>query len=161
MKTMNPDEKKIYKFLEIEQADGIQTKTVFERVKEEVSKRVKMIANIKLNDANFINAVNMKVIPLVAYTMNICRFSVCELNELDQMIKRELQGTNMLGKEASDERLCLKRENGGRGLKSLRDTYKGTRLRVACHMAKFTSRWTEAAWRKRQSRSRMQLLWNR
>ena len=95
MKTMNPDEKKIYKFLEIEQADGKKTKTVFERVKEEVSKRVKMIANIKLNDANFIKAVNMKVIPLVAYTMNICRFNVCELNELDQMIKRELQGTNM------------------------------------------------------------------
>ena len=148
MKTMNPDETKIYKFLEIEQADGIETKTVFEKVKKEVSERVKMIPNIELNDANFIKAINMKVIPVVAFTMNICRFSVGELNELDQIIKRELQGTNMLVKEASDERLYLKSENGGRGLKSLRDTYKGTRLRVACHMAKFTSRWIEAAWRR-------------
>ena len=71
MKTMNPDEKKICKFLEIEQADGIQTKTVFERVKKEVSERVKMIANIELNDANFIKAINMKVIPVVTYTRNI------------------------------------------------------------------------------------------
>ena len=54
----------------------------------------------------------------------------------------------MLGKLASDERLYLTREKGGRGLKSLRDTYKETRLCVACYMAKSTSRWVEAAWRR-------------
>ena len=54
----------------------------------------------------------------------------------------------MLGKLASDERLYLIREKGGRGLKSLRDTYKETRLRVACSMAKSTSRWVEAALRR-------------
>ena len=54
----------------------------------------------------------------------------------------------MLGKLASDERLYLIREKGGRGLKSLRDTYKETRLRVACYMAKSTSQWVEAAWRR-------------
>ena len=43
MKTMNPDENDIYKFLGIEQADGIKTKNVYERVKEEVIKRVKML----------------------------------------------------------------------------------------------------------------------
>ena len=36
MKTMDPDENEIYKFLGIEQADGIKTKHVFERVKNEV-----------------------------------------------------------------------------------------------------------------------------
>ena len=54
----------------------------------------------------------------------------------------------MLGKQASDEQLYLKREKDGRGLKSLRDTYKETRLRVACYMAKSTSQWIEAAWRR-------------
>ena len=49
MKTMEPDEKELYKFLGIEQADGIQTKVVFERVKEEVLKRVKMIANTPIS----------------------------------------------------------------------------------------------------------------
>ena len=52
MKTMDLDESEIYKFLWIEQADDIWTKTVFERVKKEVSKRMKMIANTKFNDAN-------------------------------------------------------------------------------------------------------------
>ena len=33
-------------------------------------------------------------------------------------------------------------------MKSLRDTYKETRLRVACYTTKSTSRWIEAAWRR-------------
>ena len=139
MKTMDPDENEIYKFLGIEQADGVRTKTVFEKMKEEVLKRVKMIANTKLNDTNLIKVVNIKVIPGAAYAMNICRFNVGELKELDQTIKRELRGKNMLGKQTSDERLYLKRVKGGRGLKSLRDTYKETRLCVACYMAKSTN----------------------
>ena len=55
---------------------------------EEVSKRV--IANTKVNDANFSKTINMKIIPLAAYAKNICRFNVGELKELDQTIKREL-----------------------------------------------------------------------
>ncbi len=56
----------------------------------------------------------------------------------------------MMGRQSSDERLYLKREKGGRGLKSMRDVYKETRLRVACYMAKSTNRWIKAAWRREQ-----------
>ena len=63
---------------------------MFERVKEEVSKRVKMITNIEFSDAYLIKAVNMKVIPVAVYAMNICRFNVGELKELNQTIKTEL-----------------------------------------------------------------------
>ena len=61
---------------------------VFERVKEEVWKRVKMIANTELNDVNLIKAINMKVVPIVVYTRNIGRFNIGELK--DQTINREL-----------------------------------------------------------------------
>ena len=64
METMDPDENEIYKFLGIEQTDGIQTKTVFEKVNEEVLRRVKMIANTKVNDASLIKAINMKELQL-------------------------------------------------------------------------------------------------
>ena len=152
MKMMNPDENEIYKFLGIEQADGIKTKAVYERVKEEVTKRVKMLTKTELNDANLIKAINMKVIPVATYAMNVCKFTVAELKELDQIIKKELQVKNMLGRKASDERLYLKRERGGRGLKSLRDTYRETRLRVACYMAKSTKRWIREAWRREENK---------
>ena len=54
----------------------------------------------------------------------------------------------MLGRQSSDERLYLKREEGGRGLKSLRDVYKETKLRVACYMAMSQSEWIQAAWER-------------
>ena len=91
IKTMDPDENEIYKFLGIEQVDGIKTKKVFERVKCVVKKRVKMLTNTELNDVNLVRAINTKVIPVAAYPMNVCKFTGGELKELDQVIKRELR----------------------------------------------------------------------
>ena len=152
MKTMDPDQNEIYKFLRIEQADGIKTKKVFKRVKGEVNKRVKMLTNTELNDVNLVRAINTKVIPVAAYPVNICKFNGGELKELEQLIKRELRLKNMLGKQSSDERLYLRlylrREDGGRGIKLLKDIYKETRPRVACYMACSENKWISASWRR-------------
>ena len=145
MDSMDPDKNEIYKFLGIEQADGIKTKRVYERVKYEVTKRVRMLINTKLNDINLVRAIDAKVIPVAAYPMNVCKFSNGELNKLDQVIKREMRSSNILGKQGSDERLYLKIEDGGRGIKSMRDVYQETRLRVACYMACSTNSWIRAA----------------
>ena len=40
MKTMNPNQKEIFKFLEAEQADGINIKEIYNKVKEEVNRRL-------------------------------------------------------------------------------------------------------------------------
>ena len=71
------------------------------------------------------------------------------LTELDQIIKRELRKNNMLGRQSSDERLYMKRRAGGRGLKSLREVYEETRLRVAYYMVTFENIWINAAWSSR------------
>ena len=55
----------------------------------------------------------------------------------------------ILGKQGSDGRFYLKREDGGRGIKSMRDVYQETRLRVACCMACSTNSWIRAAWRRK------------
>ena len=98
------DENEICKFLGIEQVDGIKTEKVFDQVKGEVNKRVKMLTNTELNDVNLVRAINTKVIPVAAYPMNVCKFTDGELKELDQVIKRELRSKNILGKQSSDER---------------------------------------------------------
>ena len=77
--------------------------------------------------------------------MNICLFTKAELSELDQMIKRELRDKSMLGRQSSDKRLYLKQENGGRGIKSMRDVYRETKLRIACYMEKSESPWIQVA----------------
>ena len=148
IRVIDSDKNEIFKFLEIEQADGIKTKKFFERVKGKVNKRVKMLTNTELNDVNLVRAINTKVIPVAAYSMNVCKFTDGELKELDQVIKRKLRSKNMLGKQSSNERLYLIREDGGRGMKSLRDIYKETRLRVTFYMTWIQNKWIKAAWRR-------------
>ena len=108
MKTMDPDQKEIYKFLGVEQADKIKTKEVYNRVKEEIKRRIQMLTKTELktelNDKNLIKAINTKVIPVVAYPINACKLTKAELNELDLVVKRELKKYNMLGRQSSDER---------------------------------------------------------
>ena len=62
MESMDPNENEIHKFLGTEQADGIETKRVYEQVKHEVIKRVRMLINTGLNDINLVRAINAKVI---------------------------------------------------------------------------------------------------
>ena len=87
-----------------------------------------------MNDVNLVRAINTKVIPVPAYPMIVCKFNGEELKELDQVIKRELRSKNILGKQSSDERLYLREEDGGRGIKSLKEIYKETRLKVTSYM---------------------------
>ena len=148
IKAIDPDENEVYKFLGIEQADGIKTKKDLELVQGEVNKRVKILTSTELNNVNLVRAINTKLIPVAAYPMNVCKFTDGELKELDQVIKRELRSKNMLGKQSSNDRLYLIREDGGKGIKSLRDIYKETRLRVACYLTCLENKWIKAAWRR-------------
>ena len=46
MKTMDLDQKEIYKFLGVEQTDGIKTKEVYNRVKKEINRRLQMLKKL-------------------------------------------------------------------------------------------------------------------
>ena len=60
IKTMEADENKIYRFLGVEQSDGIKMKQVYKRMKEEISRKMNIITRIELYD-------NTKVIAVAAY----------------------------------------------------------------------------------------------
>ena len=96
MKTIEPDENEIYKLLGVGQADGIKKEEVYNRMKEEIRKRINIIRRIELNDKSLVKALNTKVIPVPAYPINFCKFTQSELTELDQVIKRNLRKNNML-----------------------------------------------------------------
>ena len=147
IKPWTPDQKWLYKFLGVDQADGIKTKEVYNRVKEEVNRRLQMLTKTGLNDKNMIKATNTKMVPVAAYPLNVCKFVKAELNELDLVVKRKLRKCNMLGRQSSYERIYLKGDAGGLGLKSLRDVFVETRLRVACYIAKSSNKWIKAAWK--------------
>ena len=91
--------------------------------------------------------------------MNVCTFTKQKLDELDKAIKKILRDNKMHGRQASDERLYMRREKGGRGLKSMRDLYEETKVRVACYMTHSESAWIKTAWegnsRKKANLSRV------
>ena len=99
-----------------------------------------------------VRAINTKVIPVAAYPINVCKFNSGELKELHQEIKRELRSKNMLVKQSSDETLYLRREDGGRGMKSLKDIYKETRLKVTCYMVFSENKWIRETWRRENTK---------
>ena len=93
MKTIDSNDNEIYKFLGVEQADGIKKKKVYNRVKEEIIRRMNIITRTELNDKYLVEAINTKANHVAAYPMNVCKFTQSELTELDQVIKRDLRKT--------------------------------------------------------------------
>ena len=82
MKTIDLDDNEIYKFLGVEQADGIKKKEVYNRVKDEISRKVNIITRTEFNDKNLVKS-NTKVILVAVYPINVCKFTQSELTELD------------------------------------------------------------------------------
>ena len=60
MKTMDQDENDIYKFLGAEQGNKIKMKEMYSRVKEQISKRMNMIARTELNHKNLVKPIITK-----------------------------------------------------------------------------------------------------
>ena len=92
----------------------------------------------ELNNKNLIKAINIKVIPVAAYPMIVCKFTKAALNKLDLNLKRQLRKCNMLGRQSSDYR----------GLKSLRNDFIETRLRVAWCIINSSNKWIKVAWKR-------------
>ena len=50
-----------------------------------------MLGNTELNDTNLISTINVNIISVAAYSINVCKFSKGELNELDKIVQKELK----------------------------------------------------------------------
>ena len=50
------------------------------------------------------------------------------------------------------------REDGRRGMKSLRNIYKETRVRVTCYMVCLRNKWIKAAWRREDTKEQNSIV---
>ena len=117
-----------------------------------MEKRIKILTATELYERNLIKAINTRVCPVASYVMNVCDFNQKQLEEFDMLIQRALREKGMHGRQASDERLYMKNCDGGRGLKSMKDVYEDTKVRIACYMAYKNSPWIEVAWESETSK---------
>ena len=153
----NKNKNEIYKFLGCEQADKIDVKRVMEGVKKEIRRRLDHLIGPNLNDKNLMKAINCRVIPVAGYVMNVCNLGKGDTDELDMTVKSVLRREGFHGRQSSDERLYLKRNEGGRGLKSFKEVYDETKTRGVCYMAVATNEWIRVAWRNESQKEQISL----
>ena len=72
--------------------------------------------------------------------MNVFNLRKGDLEELNKSVKVILRNKGFYERQASEERLYMKRVDGGRGLKSFKEVDDETKVRVARYMAK-DKRW--------------------
>ena len=147
MKALDPEQNEVYKFLGCEQGNKIDVKKVMQRVKKEVAKRLEQVIEVNLNDENLVKAINSRVVPVAGYVINVRNLGKGDIEELDKIVKTTLRKQGFHGKQASDERLYGRREDGGRGLKSFKEVYDETKVREACYMATSNNEWIKVSWR--------------
>ena len=123
MDALDPQKNKIYKFPGCRLVDKIDLKQVMERIKKEIRKRLNHVIELNLNYQNLMKAINYPVMPVAGYIMNLCNLVKGDLGELDMIVKIVLQRERFLEKQSSNEKLYLKKKEGGRALKGFKEVY--------------------------------------
>ena len=158
MSCLDPESGDYYKFLGLEQANGINRRYIYEKVKQVVIDRMESIVLYELNDKNLMNAVNTRVIPVITYGMNVIKYTKDQITSLEMIIKKCLRNHGMHSPQGSDERLYLPRKEGGRGLKSVKDSYEETKIRIACYLFSSKNRLMKSVWKREVNKVHYSLI---
>ena len=75
---------KTYKYLGIEERDGIQRQKMKERLKREYSRRLRMILKSELNARNKITAIGALAVPVLRYNFGIINWRTEEIKKTDR-----------------------------------------------------------------------------
>ena len=75
------EEGKTYKYLGIEESEGIQHQQMKERLKQEYSRRLRMILKSELNARNKITANGALAIPVLRYSFGIINWRIEEIKK--------------------------------------------------------------------------------
>ncbi|XP_078348127.1 uncharacterized protein LOC144633190 isoform X1 [Oculina patagonica] len=122
------DQENTYKYLGVDESDGIQHAKMKEKVRKEYYRRVRMVLKTELNAANRFEAINTLAIPVVTYSFNIIDWKMSEIKRLDTKTRKLLTLSKMHHTKADVDRLYLPRNAGGRGLIQLEASYKTTTI---------------------------------
>ena len=72
----------IYKYLGVDESDGIQHRKMKEKIRKEYLRRVRLILRTGLNGRNKIEAVNSLAVPVVQYSFGIIDWKISELKKI-------------------------------------------------------------------------------
>ena len=125
-----------YKYLGVNEGDGIQHATMKEKARKEYYRRIRLVTKSELNAANKIEAINTLAVPVITYSFNIINWQLKEIKKLDTKTRKLLTAERMHHPKADVERMYLPRKIGGRGLTQLEMAYKTTTVGLNTYLQK-------------------------
>ena len=138
IKDLEPDG--TYKYLGVDEGDGIQHSTMKEKIRKEYYRRVRMILKTELNASNKYQALNSLAVPIVTYSFNIINWKQNELQKIDRKTRKMLTKERMHHPKADVDRIYLPRIQGGRGLTQLELTFKTTTIGLDAYLSRSDDR---------------------
>ena len=118
------DQEGVYKYLGVDESDGIQHSKMKEKIRRKYNRRVRSILRTELNGRNKIEAINSLAVPVVQYSFGIIDWRISEFKKIDKKARKLLNMQKMLHPKADVERLYIPRKDGGRGLIEVETAFK-------------------------------------
>ena len=109
-----------YKYLGVLQDCRVMNEEMKEIVRSEHLRRVKAVARSKLYARNLMTAINVWVVSVVRYSAGILNWTKMELAQMDVKTRKIITMNGIFHKKGND-RLYLRRKEGGHGLMSVQD----------------------------------------
>ena len=113
-----------YKYLGVDESIGINGPLNKDRVVKEYKARVKKIWNSELNGNNKAITHNSFSVPIITPTVGILNRTKKEISDLDIAMRKIMNMAGAFHTAGDVDRLYVKWKNGGRGLRSIEDTYE-------------------------------------
>ena len=123
---MNQEE--VYKYLGIDESDGIQHSKMKEKIRKEYYRRVRLILRTELNGRNKMEAINSLAVPVAQYSFGIIDWKISEIKKIDTKTCKLLNMHKMLHPKSDVKRLYLPRKGGGQGLIKLETAFKAATI---------------------------------
>ena len=130
------DLKGTYKYLGINEGDGIQHSKLKEHIRQEYFRRIRMVLTSELNAINKIDSINAIAIPVVTYSFTIINWTAQDIKNLDRKTRKVITKERMHHAKSDVDRMYLARSSGGRGLMQIETTYRTTTIGLATYLEK-------------------------
>ena len=122
----------VYKYLGVDESNGIQHSTMRERVRREYFHRVKMVLRTELYGRNKVLAINGLALPVLTYSFGVIHWGTTE--QLDRRTRKLLTMHGVHHPSADVDRLYAPCNEGGRGLQQIEAMYKSCIVGLECYL---------------------------
>ncbi|KAI5748311.1 hypothetical protein M8J77_024164 [Diaphorina citri] len=113
----------VYKYLGIDEHDGVQHKKMKTKLRKEYYRRIRCVLKTELNGKNKMSAITALAVPVIQYSFGVIKWTQAEIRKMDRQTRKLLTMYGALHPRADVDRLYIPRKEGGRGLLGIEASY--------------------------------------